>query len=523
MDYRVLIPTAGTGSRLGGLTKFINKSLITIGNKPAISYIIEKFPVETEYVIPVGYKGELVKEFLKLAYPERKFYFADVNPYEGEGSGLGLSILSCKEYLQQPFIFCSCDTIVKGDIPQMGENWMGYADRQDIGQYRTLLLKEGIVTDICEKGKGSIEENKPYIGLAGIFDYKNFWLKMEENKRVAIQIGESFGLKALLDKKPKGVYFDWYDTGNLNELEITKNAFKNENAPNILDKANEAIWFMGNKVIKYSDDTKFITERVKRAQEIKEYIPQIEAYTNHMYSYQYVKGKVMSEVVTLPNFKKLLDYSKEFWKETTISDNEKIAFLDSCMKFYKTKTFERVELFYKNFKKQDGEESINGVKMPTLKFMLDKLDWEWISDGTPGRFHGDYHFENILYDDKKGKFIFLDWRQNFGGSITIGDIYYDFAKLLHGFIICHELIAKEYYLVDWNDRSITYDFYRKQILVECEGEFYKWLFENGYDVKKAKALTAIVYLNIAALHHNPYGLLLFSLGKKMLFDCLYEK
>ena len=40
MNYKVLIPTAGTGSRLGGMTKYINKSLIGVGNKPALSRII---------------------------------------------------------------------------------------------------------------------------------------------------------------------------------------------------------------------------------------------------------------------------------------------------------------------------------------------------------------------------------------------------------------------------------------------------------------------------------------------------
>ena len=44
MNYKVLIPCAGTGSRLGSLTKNISKALITIYDKPAISYIIEKFP-----------------------------------------------------------------------------------------------------------------------------------------------------------------------------------------------------------------------------------------------------------------------------------------------------------------------------------------------------------------------------------------------------------------------------------------------------------------------------------------------
>ena len=105
MSYRVVIPTAGTGSRLNGLTKYINKSLVGISNRPAISHLIEQFPDDCEFVIALGHKGNLLRDFLELAYPERTFFFAQVDPYDGDGSGLGLSLLACEQYLQQPFIF----------------------------------------------------------------------------------------------------------------------------------------------------------------------------------------------------------------------------------------------------------------------------------------------------------------------------------------------------------------------------------------------------------------------------------
>ena len=49
---------------------------------------------------------------------------------------------------------------------------------------------------------------------------------------------------------------------------------------------------------------------------------------------------------------------------------------------------------------------------------------------VPSRFHGDFHFKNILWQESKNKFI-LDWRQEFGGLIDYGDLYY-VLKLLHG-------------------------------------------------------------------------------------------
>ena len=75
MSYKVFIPTAGIGSRLNSLTSNLNKSLVSVNNKPIISHIIDYFPVDAEFVIALGYKGEIVKEFLENLYPQRKIDF----------------------------------------------------------------------------------------------------------------------------------------------------------------------------------------------------------------------------------------------------------------------------------------------------------------------------------------------------------------------------------------------------------------------------------------------------------------
>ena len=137
MTYRVVIPTAGIGSRLKNLTKYVNKSLVSISNKPILSHLIEQFPKSCEFVIALGYKGKLVREFLELAYPNRVFYFVNIYPFEGNGSGLGHSLLCCEQYLQEPFIFISCDTLVKEPIPNPKYNWMGFSKVKDLSEYRT--------------------------------------------------------------------------------------------------------------------------------------------------------------------------------------------------------------------------------------------------------------------------------------------------------------------------------------------------------------------------------------------------
>ena len=137
---KVCIPTAGIGKRLSNFTKVLNKSLVDIDLKPAISHIIDNFPKNTEFVIPLGYKGTLVKNFLHLTYPERKFHFVYVRKFKGNGSGLGLTLLKAKKYLQSPFIFISCDTIFKGKIPSLKNNWIGFSEKRNHNNYRGIRI-----------------------------------------------------------------------------------------------------------------------------------------------------------------------------------------------------------------------------------------------------------------------------------------------------------------------------------------------------------------------------------------------
>ena len=79
-------------------------------------------------------------------------------------------------------------------------------------------------------------------------------------------------------------------------------------------------------------------------------------------------------------------------------------------------------------------------------------------------------------------------------------------------------ISKDLYNITWVNNKIDFDFNRRQILVECEKYFREWLFENNFDAHKVRILTALIFLNIAPLHHHPYSLLLYALGKSMLFE-----
>ena len=87
-EYKVVITTSGIGSRLGDLTTYTNKCLVRVGNKPAISYIIESYPSDTEFIITLGHYGSHVQQFLELTYPDYNFSFVEVDKFQGKGSSL---------------------------------------------------------------------------------------------------------------------------------------------------------------------------------------------------------------------------------------------------------------------------------------------------------------------------------------------------------------------------------------------------------------------------------------------------
>ncbi len=513
MNNLVCIPTAGTGSRLQNLTSNLNKSLITVANKPVISHIIEKFSEDTQFVIILGYKGNLVKEFLEIAYPKRKFIFTSVDLYDGEGSGLGRSLMTAKQFLNDPFIFCSCDTIVKEKIPVLDRNWLGYSYRSNCESYRTLSVLNEYVIGINEKNQNST--NQAYIGLAGIFNTNLFWEGMSKSLKYKKDIGEIPGLTNLFDLKIFPHRFTWFDTGQVETLKKARASLKKKNAPQILEKTNEAIWFIEKNVIKYSSDPQFIRNRVNRSKFLGKYIPKIKNSSKHFYSYREEQGDVISSIMTEKLFKNFLKEANKFWvinKDQAFQEQ----FYLKCKEFYFDKTKKRVKSFNNELINLDTYKFINDKETKPINQLLDNLNWNLINKGLAGNFHGDFHFENIIYQKNNNKFIFLDWRQDFGGDLKYGDIYYDFAKLLHGMIINHKVINEGNFVINLIKEKAYYDFYRLESLIKCEKQFLLWLKENHFDVNKVIILTALIFINISPLHHSPYDKLLLLLGKSML-------
>jgi CTP:phosphocholine cytidylyltransferase-like protein len=168
--YTVLITASGVGDQLGEITNYINKTLIKVGKKPTISYIIEAYPKNTEYIVTLGHYADQVREFLNISYPDRNISFVEVDKFKGEGSSLAYSMLQAKSRLQKPFVYHASDTIVSESVPYPNSNWLGGYKGEGSSHYASFDVVDDAIQHIY--GKGMLKADFLYVGTAGIKNYK---------------------------------------------------------------------------------------------------------------------------------------------------------------------------------------------------------------------------------------------------------------------------------------------------------------------------------------------------------------
>ena len=509
----VLVLSAGLGSRLGNLTKNVNKAMLPINNKAIISYIIDKFPKEYEFIVALGYKGEELKQYCQLAYPEHNFTFITIDKYEGEGSGPGYSSLQCKQYLQRPFYFVVADCIIDSKMPHLDGNWLGVYPTAYPEKYSTIQLdKDDNITSFVNKSTEGYDN--AFIGLASIWDYQIFWNELEAN----MKNGEIVSAFENITKYPgfKAKHLKWLDTGNLDDLNRTK-AYFNDN-PLSLYKVTDEITYKTSKFVKFVPNKDLNKNKAERAEVLKGLIPSGFTFTDNFISYDWEQGDTLYRYDSSYIYDKFLDTLK-----SNISRSKKYHGDSELFdKFYGTKTRERLMAFLDRFGLEyfNQEYTINNKKYKSMDHIITQFDTEVFYDNPMySLFHGDLQFDNILWDGHSNKFTYIDWRESFGGSTEGGDVYYDLAKLYGGTIIPYSMMKEENAITFYEGSTIaTYDYFISEDLYDFRNYYEGWLADNGYDLNKVKLITAIIFLNMSPLHDEKFGKMLWFKAIELLSE-----
>jgi choline kinase len=534
MKYKVCLQAAGVGSRLTA-AKDLHKALIPLNQKSTLSRIIELFPKDTAFVVLVGYRSEQIISFINARYPHLDITFVKIKNYNGKGSGPGHSLLKARSHFQEPFIFIACDTIVFKRPPLPSENWIGTSTVKNPESYLIIESMNGLMTSYYDKKnekyilsksdkykKDSENNYKAFIGLAGVFDYKDFWKGLSENKNLVnneTQVTGGFSQLLRNNKHVRTKKFKWIDTGNDKSYFLAKKFFKD----NFLLKTDEYFYKEDKQVIKFFIDSSKAKKRFERSKYLKNIVPETYISGNNLIWYNFVEGRLLSDTNEKKVFTNFLDFcEKDIWSKKNTNKSIVHKLTRQCMSFYKDKTYKRVKSYLHKNKDPNKIKYINNEKVDSIFIILKKINWDYLSNGDFAYFHGDPQPENVIVRNKN-KFSMIDWREDFGGNTKFGDVYYDFGKIYHSLILTQEKIRQKKYYVNYDNQKANYMFSKRRNLMKYLIYFEEFLLKNNYDLFKVKLISALIYLNIAPLHHHPYSDLLFFNGKLCLHQLLKQK
>ena len=497
----VLILAAGYGRRMGPFSRMVNKGLIPYDNKPLISHIMDKFDADTKFVIACGHMGQQVKDYVSSVHTDKQVLYVDIPDYAEGSTGPATTIQHCAKHINGPFFWLACDTLFDFDISNnLDHNWIGvHPVDSNIAQDYCWVEREGeTITSIKNKQASNMAVDA-FIGLMYCTDDTYIKNLKDTNAKEAYEgFLDNLKLQAHTVRgwKDFGTYDKWVELSqDLPELSFPK--------------PNELFYKDNNKIIKFTTDSTLTDKKANRALLNSEVMPQGIRRSGQFLVYDFVDGDIIYKQLTPELMSKLLTWSDEkLWKPKWFPNTT-----DICSDFYFKKTQDRLQQFRVKYSDWSEPCVVNGVAVKSIDYYLQKIDWNKLCSDTKWVFlHGDFQFENVIYNPENDEFTCIDWRTDFGGD-SYGDLYYDLAKMLGGILLDYQAVKAdklEYTeLADkatLNDCGIPdYEHYASML-----GEF---CMAKGLHWDKVRLLVPIIYLNMSPLHEAPFDKYLFALAQ----------
>ncbi len=207
-------------------------------------------------------------------------------------------------------------------------------------------------------------------------------------------------------------------------------------------------------------------------------------------------------------FSRLQNVLREFKKYTTHIGP------DTSGKIYFDKTRLRVQEYHEQLKRSgrdiswfNGETIINGVTCKPISELWGAVEERARSIYRQDDFciiHGDFCFNNMLYDLPSGVLRLVDPRGSFGiDSMSIyGDQKYDLAKLAHSAGGGYDYFVNDLFEISIDDRHFNYSLNLRENQALIDMLCRQTIAELGYDEDDIRFIMGLLFVSMCALHYE---------------------
>jgi glucose-1-phosphate thymidylyltransferase len=219
---KVIVPAAGIGTRLRPLTHSRPKALLYVAGRPIISHILDEVRLldVTSVIVIVGYKGDLVQEYVSAEYPDLKLDFI----LQEKRNGIGHAVHLTRQVADagEPLLIILGDTIVRTDLQRITRsksNVLGVKAVEDPRRFGVAEVKNGAIVKLVEKPQHP-KSNLAMVGLYYFTDSRPLFATLDRQINQGIKSHGEYqitdALQMMIEGGEKFAPFEidqWFDCG----------------------------------------------------------------------------------------------------------------------------------------------------------------------------------------------------------------------------------------------------------------------------------------------------------------------
>lgn len=423
MSINLIIPAAGSATRLRPLSSNTSKVMVRVNGKPCLDYIIDqasKISTIAEIIVVDG-EFDDIRTYAQRRYPD-KVKCVKQGSLNGPRDAIKVGMNSLQDPSKPVVVWLGDAIILEDDMP-LGEDF--------------LLCKEVDNQSAWCMWDGNSYYNKPNtkidnaVALVGLYSFKNGNLAKN-----AFNTVEQYDISHALEvygKYERILTNRWYDIGDLPTYYETCAKLLNlkSRAFNTMEYNTE----LGTvrKSPDYHNEASVQTLRTEKkwyrmlSPEQSMFVPRI-IESKHDLIMSYESGTLLSDLMLYENLSesaweyiidKVFRVKMKFFNDRCEDEQFIREFDELSMDMWVTKSTNRLRQ--------------SGAFKESDRSKLVKIAQTLYRNSRPiNGMHGDLHFGNILYNQQTDQIKLIDPRGAYGSYPgTCGDDLYDFAKLAH--------------------------------------------------------------------------------------------